>query len=78
MLLKYTIEMFETRKPRPVTSAALARRLVSGALGLKVNASKEQREIERNMLKEAKGIVFYSCFYSYCVYVYCYNYYYDY
>lgn len=39
-----------------MTSAVLARRLVSGALGLKVNASKEQRDIERNLLKEAKGM----------------------
>lgn len=47
--------MFEARKPRPATSAVLARRLVSGALGLKVVTSKEQRDIERNKLKEAKG-----------------------
>ncbi|GFS37994.1 coiled-coil domain-containing protein R3HCC1L [Nephila pilipes] len=44
----------EPAKPRPVTSAALARRLVSGALGLKVQATKEQRELERNMLKNAR------------------------
>lgn len=49
--------MSESYKPRPVTSAVLARRLVSGALGLKVHTSKEQRDIERNMLREAKGIV---------------------
>ena len=43
-------------KPRPETSAATARRLVSGALGLKANVSKEQRAAERQKIKEAKGI----------------------
>lgn len=42
-------------KPRPATSAALARRLVSGALGLKVNISREVREAERQKLKDAKA-----------------------
>lgn len=55
--MDYFLGMFETSKPRPVTSAVLARRLVSGALGLKVNSSKEQRDIERKMLREAKGKV---------------------
>ncbi|KAB7505779.1 Coiled-coil domain-containing protein R3HCC1L [Armadillidium nasatum] len=41
-------------KPRPETSATLARRLVSGALGLRVEVSKEQREAERQKLKKAK------------------------
>ncbi|XP_022091664.1 coiled-coil domain-containing protein R3HCC1L-like [Acanthaster planci] len=41
-------------KPRPETSAATARRLVSGALGLKANISKEQRAAERQKIKEAK------------------------
>lgn len=41
-------------KPRPATSVALARRLVSGALGLKVSISKEQRDAEKNKLKHAK------------------------
>ncbi|XP_015928316.2 uncharacterized protein [Parasteatoda tepidariorum] len=44
----------EPCRPRPATSAVLARRLVSGALGLKDKTSKEQRALERNMLKEAK------------------------
>ncbi|KAK7078547.1 Coiled-coil domain-containing protein r3hcc1l, partial [Halocaridina rubra] len=42
-------------KPRPATSASLARRLVSGALGLKVNISREVREAERQKLKDAKA-----------------------
>ncbi|XP_076041555.1 uncharacterized protein LOC143025564 isoform X2 [Oratosquilla oratoria] len=42
-------------KPRPETSAALARRLVSGALGLKVNVSREVREAEKQKLKDAKA-----------------------
>lgn len=45
-------------KPRPETSVALARRLVTGALGLKVQVSKEQRDAERQKLKNAKGISF--------------------
>ncbi|GFY75914.1 coiled-coil domain-containing protein R3HCC1L [Trichonephila inaurata madagascariensis] len=44
----------EPPKPRPATTAALARRLVSGALGLKLQATKEQKELERNMLKNAR------------------------
>ncbi|KAM6939513.1 coiled-coil domain-containing protein R3HCC1L [Xenentodon cancila] len=41
-------------KERPQTSAALARKLVIGALGVKSNLSKEQREAERKKLQEAK------------------------
>lgn len=42
-------------KERPQTSAALARKLVIGALGVKSNLTKEQREAERKKLQEAKG-----------------------
>ena len=45
-------------KPRPQTSAALARRLVSGALGLKMNIPKEVRDAEKQKLKDAKGKVY--------------------
>uniref|UniRef100_A0A8C2IMT2 R3H domain and coiled-coil containing 1-like n=1 Tax=Cyprinus carpio TaxID=7962 RepID=A0A8C2IMT2_CYPCA len=41
-------------KERPQTSAALARRLVIGALGVKSNQTKEEREAERNKLRQAK------------------------
>ncbi|XP_054635308.1 coiled-coil domain-containing protein R3HCC1L [Dunckerocampus dactyliophorus] len=41
-------------KERPQTSAALARRLVIGALGVKSNVTKEQRETERKKLQEAR------------------------
>lgn len=41
-------------KERPQTSASLARRLVIGALGVKSNVTKEQREAERKKLQEAK------------------------
>ena len=43
-------------KPRPATSATLARRLVSGALGLRVQVPKEQRDAEKNKLKKAKEL----------------------
>ncbi|KAK5866285.1 hypothetical protein PBY51_020489 [Eleginops maclovinus] len=41
-------------KERPQTSAALARRLVIGALGVKSNLTDEKREAERKKLQEAK------------------------
>jgi len=41
-------------KQRPETSAILARRLVSGALGIRVSLSAEQREAERKQLKDAR------------------------
>nr|XP_033478776.1 coiled-coil domain-containing protein R3HCC1L [Epinephelus lanceolatus]XP_033478777.1 coiled-coil domain-containing protein R3HCC1L [Epinephelus lanceolatus]XP_033478778.1 coiled-coil domain-containing protein R3HCC1L [Epinephelus lanceolatus] len=41
-------------KERPQTSAALARKLVIGALGVKSNLTKEQREAERKKLQEAR------------------------
>lgn len=44
-------------KERPQTSAALARKLVIGALGVKSNLTKEQREAERRKLQEAKGTI---------------------
>ncbi|XP_076313667.1 coiled-coil domain-containing protein R3HCC1L-like isoform X1 [Tachypleus tridentatus] len=47
-------EFLQPPKPRPATSAALARRLVSGALGLKVQVSREQQKLEKAKLQEAK------------------------
>ncbi|XP_076001905.1 R3H and coiled-coil domain-containing protein 1-like [Genypterus blacodes] len=41
-------------KERPQTSASLARKLVFGALGVKSNQTKEQRDAERRKLQEAK------------------------
>ncbi|RVE75839.1 hypothetical protein OJAV_G00002650 [Oryzias javanicus] len=43
-------------KERPQTSAALARKLVISALGVKSNLTKEQREAERRKLQEAKEL----------------------
>lgn len=43
-------------KERPQTSAALARKLVIGALGVKSNLTKEQREAERKKLQEAREL----------------------
>lgn len=42
-------------RQRPETCAALARRLVTGALGVRLSTAREEREIERRVLKEAKG-----------------------
>ncbi len=48
-------EFLEPYKPRPETSAAVARNLVANALGLKTRVPKEKRDEERKKLKEAKG-----------------------
>lgn len=42
-------------RPRPQTSMVLARRLLSGALGMKVTLTREQREKEANAIKAAKS-----------------------
>lgn len=41
-------------RQRPETCAALAKRLVSGALGVRIKATSEERENERRVLREAK------------------------
>ncbi|GAV07892.1 hypothetical protein RvY_17672 [Ramazzottius varieornatus] len=41
-------------KHRPETSAAAARRMVAGALGIKIDVPKEKREQERRQLTDAK------------------------
>lgn len=51
-------------KERPQTSAALARKLVIGALGVKSSLTKEQREAERRKLQEARGMLFKEMLYS--------------
>ena len=55
MKAKRCIEFLKPYKSRPETTAVAARRLVSGALGLKSKVTKEQREAERQKLREAKG-----------------------
>lgn len=40
---------------RPKTCSALAKRLVSGALGLRLPTSSQDREKEKQLLKEARG-----------------------
>ncbi|XP_071793349.1 uncharacterized protein [Asterias amurensis] len=47
-------EFLRPAKPRPETSTMAARRMVSGALGIKTNVSKEQRAAERQKIKDAK------------------------
>ncbi|XP_065072040.1 coiled-coil domain-containing protein R3HCC1L-like isoform X1 [Rhopilema esculentum] len=47
-------DMLLPYKPRPETTATVARNLVTSALGVKSNTSKAQREKERQKLKEAK------------------------
>ena len=47
-------------RPRPETCAALARRLVTTPLGVRLKTAPEERENERRVLREAKGNVFVS------------------
>jgi hypothetical protein len=51
----FPLEFLQPYKARPETTASAARRLVAGALGLAPRMSKEQRDQERKVLKEAKG-----------------------
>uniref|UniRef100_A0ACB8FAP3 Coiled-coil domain-containing protein r3hcc1l n=1 Tax=Sphaerodactylus townsendi TaxID=933632 RepID=A0ACB8FAP3_9SAUR len=47
-------EFLQPAKERPETSAALARRLVTGALGVRSKQSKAEREAERQQLQAAR------------------------
>lgn len=47
-------------RQRPETCAALARRLVTGALGVRLKTAREELENERKVLKEAKGLCCFS------------------
>lgn len=52
-------EFLQPYKERPETTAVVARRMLTGALGLKTKVSKEQREKEteeKRKLKQAKGM----------------------
>lgn len=55
LILLHHTDYLLPAKERPQTSAALARKLVIGALGVKSNLTKEQREAERRKLQEARG-----------------------
>lgn len=48
-------EFLQPAKERPETSAALARRLVISALGVRSKQSKTAREAELKKLQEARG-----------------------
>lgn len=48
-------EFLQPYRSRPETCAALARRLVTGALGVKLATARQEREHEKNILREAKG-----------------------
>ncbi|XP_076175324.1 uncharacterized protein LOC143150745 isoform X2 [Ptiloglossa arizonensis] len=47
-------EFLQPYRSRPETCAALARRLVTGALGVKLATARQEREHEKNILREAK------------------------
>lgn len=44
-----------TPAARPKTCVSLARRLVSGHLGMKINVTDKQREAEKKLLSDARG-----------------------
>ncbi|KAI5740923.1 hypothetical protein M8J76_008516 [Diaphorina citri] len=49
-----TLNLISTPLPRPKTCLSSARRLVSGALGIRVQVSETKREEERQMLRDAR------------------------
>lgn len=55
-------------RPRPETCAALARRLVTTALGVRLKTAPEERENEKRVLREAKGNVFVRYCNVFCTY----------
>lgn len=52
---KKCAESMQPYKARPETCAALARRLVTGALGVRLKTAAAERENEKRVLREAKG-----------------------
>lgn len=56
MKARRSAEFLQPYRNRPETCAALARRLVTGALGVKLATSRQEREHEKNILREAKGM----------------------
>ncbi|KAL6446040.1 hypothetical protein ACFW04_001005 [Cataglyphis niger] len=54
MKARRTAEFLQPYRNRPETCAALARRLVTGALGVKLATARQEREHEKNILREAK------------------------
>ncbi|KAF4518276.1 hypothetical protein B566_EDAN005844 [Ephemera danica] len=47
-------QFLQPYRPRPETCTALAKRMVSSALGVRLNTSREEREKERTLLREAR------------------------
>ena len=57
MKARRSAEFLQPYRARPETCVALARRLVGGALGVRLHTTREEREAERKLLKEARGSV---------------------
>jgi hypothetical protein len=57
MKARRSAECLQPYRVRPDTCAALARRLVIGALGVRLQTTREEREAERKLLNEARGNV---------------------
>lgn len=53
---KECVDSLQPFKERPETSAIAARRLVSGALGIKTKISREERDMEKQKIKKVKGM----------------------
>ncbi|KAJ8670496.1 hypothetical protein QAD02_001755 [Eretmocerus hayati] len=54
MKARKSVEKLQPYKARPETCAALARRLVTKSLGVKLSTAKQEREQEKMVLREAK------------------------
>ncbi|GLH13216.1 Uncharacterized protein GBIM_17829 [Gryllus bimaculatus] len=54
MKARRSAEFLQPYRARPETCVAMARRLVTGALGMRLATSREEREKERRLLKEAR------------------------
>lgn len=61
MKARKSAEFLQPYRNRPETCAALARRLVTGALGVKLATARQEREHEKTVLREAKGKFRTSC-----------------
>ena len=50
------IDVMLPYKKRPQTTSMVARNLVAGSLGIRANATKEQRDKEKEILRKARGL----------------------
>lgn len=54
-IIFFILDVLLPYKKRPESTGIVARNLVAGALGIRTNVSREQRQKEKQMLSEARG-----------------------